>query len=139
MDIFEIEFFGHKNVRALHKTTLEITKEENLTPKGDCIIGVGASAAVSDFPAWLKSDIKDGKKLRFTIIVNKSEFSFEGYGSRFLSLSDPLELVIRKSEYISTRTAAIKSTVSAVDIPRELIKKLKEDNVAGKMEIRTAP
>lgn len=137
METFEIEFFGHKNIRALHKTTLEITKEENLTPKGDCIIGVAASAAVSDFPSWLKSDIKGGKKLTFTIIVNKSEFSFDGYGSHFLSLSDPIELVIRKSDYISARTAAIKSNASAVDIPRDIIKKLKEENATGKMEIRT--
>ncbi|MGC8558045.1 MAG: DUF371 domain-containing protein, partial [Nitrososphaeria archaeon] len=34
MEAFEIEFYGHKNIRALHKTTLEITKEEHLTLKG---------------------------------------------------------------------------------------------------------
>ncbi len=135
METFEIEFYGHKNIRALHRTTLEITKEGHLTPKGDCIIGVRASASVLDFPEWLKSYIKDEKRLKFTITINKLEFSLRGLGSRLLSLSDPLELVIRKSDYISARTAAIKSTASAIDIPRELVEKLKDENAIGKMEI----
>lgn len=137
MDAFEIEFYGHKNIRALHRTTLEITKEGHLSPKGDCIIGVNASASVLDFPTWLKNDIKEGKKLRFTIILGKLEFPFEGFGNHFLSLSDPLELVIRKSDYISARTAAIKSTASAIDIPREFVGKLKEENTIGKMRIES--
>ncbi|MCL4343763.1 MAG: DUF371 domain-containing protein [Nitrososphaerota archaeon] len=135
---FEIEFYGHQNILALHRTTLEITKEKHLSPKGDCIIGVNASASVSDFPAWLKGDIKEGKKIVFTITVSKSRFSFEGYGSNGLSLSDPMELVIRKSDYISARTAAIKSTASAINIPRDIIKTLKDATSLGKMEITTA-
>jgi hypothetical protein len=135
MEDFEIEFYGHKNIRALHKTTLEITKEEHLTLKGDCIIGVKATASVNDFPGWLKKDIKDGKKLKFTILVNGFEFLFWGYGSPLLNLSDPQELVIRKSDYISSRTAAIRSNASAIDLPREIVKKLKEESTVGKLKI----
>lgn len=135
MEAFEIEFYGHKNIRAFHKTTLEITKEEHLTLKGDCIIGVRATASVNDFPTWLKRDIKDGKKLKFTVSVDGSEFLFWGYGSPLLSLSDPQELVIRKSDYISERTAAIRSNKSAIDLPREIVKKLNEESVAGKLKI----
>ncbi len=135
MEMFEIEFYGHKNIKALHGTTLEVTKESHLTPKGDCIIGVRASASVLDFPNWLKNHIKNEKRLKFTIIVNGLEFSLFGNGSHLLSLSDPLELVIRKSDYISARTAAIKSTASAVDIPRNIIKELKEESTLGMMKI----
>ena len=34
--------FGHKNITANHKTTLEFTKENSVTKKGDCIIGVNS-------------------------------------------------------------------------------------------------
>ena len=33
---------GHENIRGVHKTTFEFTKEKELTLKGDCIIGVNA-------------------------------------------------------------------------------------------------
>ena len=33
---------GHPNIRATHKTTLEVTKEKELSPRGDCIIGICA-------------------------------------------------------------------------------------------------
>jgi len=35
---YEIEFFGHENIRSNHKKTIEITKESHLTPRGDCIV-----------------------------------------------------------------------------------------------------
>jgi len=38
----EIPFKGHKNILSLHKKTIEITKESELTINGDCIIGTSA-------------------------------------------------------------------------------------------------
>jgi len=88
-----------------------------------------------DFPDWLKNYIRGEGKIRFTIIVKGIEFSLYGYGSRLLSLTDPHELVIRKSSYISARTAAIRSTASAADIPRNIVKELKQENTMGIMKI----
>ncbi|RLF17024.1 MAG: DUF371 domain-containing protein, partial [Thermoprotei archaeon] len=34
----EIIAWGHPNIRALHRSTMEITKEPYVTPRGDCII-----------------------------------------------------------------------------------------------------
>ena len=36
----EIPFQGHKNILSLHQKTLEITKDDELTSNGDCIVGV---------------------------------------------------------------------------------------------------
>ena len=36
----EIPFTGHKNILSLHKKTIEITKDSQLTVNGDCIVGV---------------------------------------------------------------------------------------------------
>ncbi|MGC8558564.1 MAG: DUF371 domain-containing protein, partial [Nitrososphaeria archaeon] len=96
---------------------------------------VRATASVNDFPQWLKRDINDGKKLKFTILVDNTKILFWGYGSPLLSLSDPQELVIRKSDYISARTAAIKSNISAIDLPREIVRKLNGESVVGKLKI----
>ncbi|HIP75502.1 MAG TPA: DUF371 domain-containing protein, partial [Thermococcus paralvinellae] len=37
-----IHCYGHENIKATHKSTLEITKEDFLTPRGDCIICIKA-------------------------------------------------------------------------------------------------
>ncbi|HIP58595.1 MAG TPA: DUF371 domain-containing protein, partial [Archaeoglobus profundus] len=34
-----ITAWGHPNITAKHRTTLEITKDEELSIRGDCIIG----------------------------------------------------------------------------------------------------
>ncbi|MEM2023054.1 MAG: DUF371 domain-containing protein [Archaeoglobaceae archaeon] len=52
---------GHKNLRATHRTTLEVTKESYLTPRGNCIVGVKASSSARDLPEWLKKEIKSDK------------------------------------------------------------------------------
>ncbi|MGB9674949.1 MAG: DUF371 domain-containing protein, partial [Nanopusillaceae archaeon] len=40
---FVINVKGHKLVKATHKSTLEITKDNFLTERGDCIIGINSS------------------------------------------------------------------------------------------------
>ena len=34
--------YGHKNILATHKTTIEFTKDKELSLKGNCIVGVRA-------------------------------------------------------------------------------------------------
>ena len=50
-----IEFYGHPNIRAWHGKTIEITKDNNLTLKGDCIVGVRASKGCSELSEGVKS------------------------------------------------------------------------------------
>ena len=50
----EIPFNGHKNILSLHKKTIEITKDSQLTVNGDCIIGVGSNLACIDLPENFK-------------------------------------------------------------------------------------
>ena len=38
--IIKIPFSGHKNILSLHQKTIEITKDEELTSNGDCIVAV---------------------------------------------------------------------------------------------------
>ncbi|MEM5832867.1 MAG: DUF371 domain-containing protein, partial [Candidatus Aenigmatarchaeota archaeon] len=45
-----------------------------------------------------------------------------------LKLTNDKSIVIRKSDYIDDRTAAILSTKAAIDIDRRIIEKLKNEN-----------
>ena len=33
-----LEAYGHRNIRATHRSTFELTKDDYLTHRGDCII-----------------------------------------------------------------------------------------------------
>ncbi|MHA1410910.1 MAG: DUF371 domain-containing protein, partial [Candidatus Odinarchaeia archaeon] len=50
----EFKARGHENITATHPTTLEITKDMKLTPRGDCIIAVGSEKALFDFSDEIK-------------------------------------------------------------------------------------
>ena len=49
--IFKLQAKGHKNVTSHHKSTFEITKDPEIGPTADCIIGTGADKSMLDFPS----------------------------------------------------------------------------------------
>ena len=72
---FEIAFTGHENIRSNHQKTIEITKESNLTPRGDCIVGVNAKYSCADLPDELKNKLKSPEsKVTFSIKVGDDDF-----------------------------------------------------------------
>lgn len=117
---------GHPNIKATHKTTLEITKEKDLTPRGTCIIAVNSRIACKDIPENIKKRLREGVHVKLIINVNGKIEEICGYGSKDLILSSPISMVIRKSEYIDDRTLVIKADKSAADIDREIITELKQ-------------
>ncbi len=125
--IEKIQAFGHKNVLCTHPTTIELTKEHELTKRGNCILGINASKACSDLNIDLKNSIKIEKKIRVTITVDNLKDFFEGYGNKNLILSHKRDIVFRKSEFICNRTVLINCTKSSKELNRDLIKALKEN------------
>ena len=132
-----IEFYGHPNVRALHEKTIEITKDSSLTLKGDCIIGVRASKGCSDLSEEVKSVLNEGSVVKFEIEVGSQCFEFTARGSSELTFEDGHEIVIRKSDYASPRTLAVKADKAACDIPRQMVEMLKDSSVKGILKIYT--
>ncbi|WP_456423593.1 DUF371 domain-containing protein [Thermococcus sp.] len=116
---------GHKNVRATHRSTLEITTEDFLTPRGDCIICVSADKSLKDLSEEFKEALRKGSKLRIVIKAGNLWDELIAYGSPGLKLESPVSMVIRKSDYIDGRTLAIKANKSAKDLRRELVELLK--------------
>lgn len=132
----EVPFFGHPLVSALHERTIEITTEEHLTARGDCIIGVGAAKGVAQLsPAMKRALRSDAARVRLTIVAPGGEFTFEAKGSKELPLDNPTDMVIRTSGYVCGRTLAVGAGSSARKIPRELVRTLKSPEAAGLLRI----
>lgn len=130
MKILEkVYVYGHENIHCTHKTTIEITKDKDLTKRGNCIIGINASMACGDLNEHLKKLIKEGKKIKVKINIDGITDSFYGFGNKNLTLLNKKDMVFRKSDFICDRTVLINCTKSSNDLDRKIIKKLK---VAGK-------
>ena len=127
---------GHENITATHETTFEITKEESLTKRGDCIIAVSANKTMPDFKLEFKKALKnENAKLIIEIKAGENREIVRAYGSSQLQLTHPTDMVIRKSSYICGRTLAIKADKAAADLSRSLVEKLRkpEQNVEIKL------
>jgi len=122
----QINSQGHSNVLATHKNTIEITKEDFLTQKGDCILGISSDKALSDLPDQFKELLKLGKKIRITLECNGFKDVITGRGNPLLTFLDQKSLVIRKSDYTDDRTLCIQADKAAADLDRKLIEELKQ-------------
>ena len=133
---FEIQFSGHENIRSKHEKTIEITKESNLTPQGDCIVGVSATSSCADLPQELKDKLRDPKsKVIFSIHVEDHEFVIEGKGHSDLILTHSEDIVIRKSNFICPRTLAVKCDKASDLLPRDMVSLLQNPKTKGTFTI----
>ena len=118
--------FGHENIQAIHPSTLMFTKEKHLSKTGDCVVGVASDKAVADLSQTFKDTLrKPNAKLTIIIEAGGLTEQINAFGSPKLILTNPTDMVIRKSDYICNRTLAIRADKSANDLPRELVEKLK--------------
>jgi len=106
--------------------TFEITKDHDLTRRGDCIIAVNANKAPKDLSIEFKKACKrDGSKITMKLEAGGVVDFIEGLGSPNLSFAHPTEMVGRKSLYVSDRTIMVRANKAAWDLDRRLIEALK--------------
>lgn len=128
----EIAFFGHPNVQSFHARTVEITKEEHLTLKGDCIIGVKATKACADLDPAIKSRLmKNDSKVTIEIVVGNDVYAITGSGDERLTLQNAHDIVIRKTNFVCPRTLSVRCDRASSDIPRRMIQALKDPATKG--------
>lgn len=125
--------YGHENISASHKSTFEITKDNYLTKRGNCIIGIKSNISVNMLPTCFRDYIKD-KNINIEIKLEAGGFYdiINAKGHDDLKLSSNNSIVIRKSSYIDDRTLAINADKAAIDIDRKLINYLKK---RGKLRV----
>lgn len=126
--IFKIRTKGHRNVTSHHKSTFEITRDEEIGPTADCIIGVDMDRTMSDFPDELKELIADSKtRIIVELETENGHDEIVGWGHEDLTLTHPTDIVIRKSDYTCPRTLMIRADKAARDLDENLISDLKNE------------
>lgn len=131
-----ITAYGHENIQATHKTTLEITKDKHLTKNGDCIIAVAANKSLADLSPKFKEKLRRKNAiLTIRIEVEGVVEEIKASGSSHLILTHPTEIVVRKSDYISNRTLAIRADKASYDLSKRLVDKLKNPNEKVKITL----
>lgn len=132
---------GHPHVRALHRSTFEITKEEHLTPSGTCILAIHADKGPCELePEFRESLMSDSARLVTTLTAGNESCTISAQGSSRLTLDHPTDLVWRRSSYIDCRTIAIHADRTAQTLPRALIAALvREEIMTVDLEIFTIP
>ena len=124
--IYKFNACGHPNILGKHKTTLEFTKDKEASLKGDCISGVNADFGLSKLKEFI-SRLKT-KKITITIetISNSKKMQETIFAELNPHFDDDKEFVVRKTEFISKRTFAIRANKAAFELNRSLINFLKE-------------
>jgi hypothetical protein len=131
-----VTFRGHPMVRATHPTTIEVTTEKDLTPRGDCIIGVSADRGCGQLGEAIKEGLREkGARVKVRLMVGGMQFIVNARGDTGLELSNPHDIVIRRSAFLSDRTLAIHADAAAWDIPREIVRALTDPRAVGKLRI----
>ena len=127
---------GHENVQATHATTFEITKEPRMSKKGDCIIAVLADKGIPDLSSEFKKTLRrNGAKLTITIETGDETETINALGDSELILNHPTDMVVRKSDYMCSRTLAIRADKAACDFSRRLVEKLKNPHQKVKISL----
>lgn len=141
---YSFSCYGHANITARHKTTLEFTKDEDLRLEGDCIVGVRADFQLNEIKQFIKK--LPNNKITITIqtiknfnkkINNKNtdEDKLKNDYNKIIEkinaeinpcFDSDKEMVIRKTDFISERTFAIRADKAAFELNRDLMRFLKE-------------
>ena len=91
-----------------------------------------ATCGCNDIPEQMKNLLKNSKsEILFTISVKDFSFKVKGVGHESLILTNPHDIVIRKSSFICPRTLAINCEVASDSIPREMVKILQNPDSKG--------
>lgn len=128
--IFKIKTKGHKNVTSNHKSTFEITKDAEIGPAADCIVGTDMDKSMFDFPDDFKKKIANSNT-KITVILDTENAHDEitGFGHEDLTLTHPTDIVCRTSDFTCSRTLMIKANKAARDLDLKLIEDLKNEKV----------
>jgi hypothetical protein len=87
---------------------------------------VAADKALADLSPEFKAGLrKPNAKLTILIEAGGISAQVQAYGVEQLSLAHPTDAVVRKSSYVCSRTLAVRADKAAIDLPRELVQKLK--------------
>ena len=124
--IYKFNAYGHQNILGTHKTTLEFTKDKEVSLIGDCIIGVNADFDLDKLKDFIKKS--NNKEITIAVLPFQKNKKIKETISAEINpdFNSDKEFVIRKTDFVSERTFAINSNKAAFELKRDLIGFLKE-------------
>jgi len=127
---------GHNCILAEHKRTFEITKASSVTKRGDCIIAVSSTKAPRDFSSGFRSlCLSRDTQITIELWAAGRRERIVGWGDEKLTLTNPNEIVGRKSTYTSDRTFMVEADKAACDLDRRFVRILKNPSTVIKVII----
>ncbi|MFA5348061.1 MAG: DUF371 domain-containing protein [Methanoregula sp.] len=118
---------GHPLVLGSHPTTFEVTREDYLTKKGNCIIGIAADKGCSELSSAFRHVIAHDDAILYTRLSSGGiTIEVKSRGSSLMTLDHPTDIVWRHSSYVCGRTIGIMTDHVAATLPRPLIINLME-------------
>ena len=112
-----------------------ITKDEEVGPGGDCIIGVKADKSAAELDPGLKRLVASGGPIVITLRVGKLVERVRAWGHPSLKLTHLSDIVVRKSRFTCSRTLAIRADKAAADLLKEFVAALKDPATRLELEI----
>lgn len=123
-----VQAWGHPKVRGTHRMSFELTKDEHLTYRGDCIIAVRASKSTSELSDEFKQLARSLlSRISVELEADGIRETARGLGYPGLSFSHTRDIVARKSAYVCERTLMIRADNAASDFSRSFIRRLRDE------------
>jgi hypothetical protein len=122
---------GHPRITALHRSTFEVTRDEEISTAADCIVVVGADKGAASLSGpFKKAAARDDAFI--TCIIESGGFrdTVTGWGSEDMAFTAEDSMVFRVSNYVCERTVMIYADKPAARLDRNLIKALRAENKA---------
>jgi hypothetical protein len=135
----EIIAHGHPKITARDMSCLEIRRGPEIGKDIDSVIAVKADKACNDLKKETRDALREAKKVEITIETEGVADKVTAYGSPALRLTHPEEIVIRKDDFIDSRTLAILADKSANELKQELVEKLRNENTKVKIILEIKP
>jgi hypothetical protein len=118
---------GHPNITASHRTTLMVTREPDVTLRGDCIVAVAAEKGLRDLDRRVKEAMcSRDAGIRLILQADGLTFQVSGRGDPRLTLSHPTDMVTRRSSYVCDRTLMVGADKAAYDLEPRLVRMLQK-------------
>lgn len=118
---------GHPLVRATHRSTFEITRDPEMTERGDCIIAVNADKGACHLsPAFKELATHSSTRIVIILVCRGLVEVVKAWGHPSLTFESHSSLVIRRSTFVDGRTVAVKSDKAAIHLDRRLVAFLRQ-------------
>lgn len=118
---------GHPNILATHRSTVEITKDSEMTKKGDCIIAVAADFSLQRIKELIGS-CPNGGRIKITVAAAGLKEEITAFANK--DFGSDSEIVFRKGSFLSERTLGTRADKAAAQLGRELVERLRSSSTA---------